>query len=125
MFDKLMKLLKIQVDDTSFEDKPISNVKQFSGIILEKRDNELIIGSETDKSLKMRVLIIEKQFIPNMVYPSLCDEQHCAISYKQISLRDRVLIEFDNMLRKDELIPINSHNNLLTIMDLDIKKRGL
>lgn len=127
MFDKLMKYLGIGVNDTNFElDKNIPQkqmIKKFNGIILEKKENELIIGSETNKSLKMRMLIVEKNFLPNMVYPSLCDNKYCSIHFKEISIRDRIILEFDNELKTDILVPINNINNMLILIDLDVNRK--
>lgn len=115
--------LIMETNDTKFEEKLL--IKKFNGVILDKRPNELIIGSETDNKIQMRVLIHEKQLLPNMIYPSLCDKRYCSIDLDKISIRDKVVIEFDNELKKDILIPINSNNKILTIIDLDIKERGL
>lgn len=127
MFDKLMKFLGIKVNNTNFElDTNVPQtqmIKKFYGIILEKKENELIIGSETDKTIKIRLIITEKIILPNMVYPSLCDKKYCSITFNQISIRDRIIIEFDNDLKTDILVPINICNNLIKLVDLDIKER--
>lgn len=132
MFDKLMRFLGIDVDDTDFDNEEPKNessqiqaplFKSFNGIILEKKENELIICSETNEKVRMRLLIVEKALLPNMVYPSLCDKNHCAIEYNQISIRDKVVLEFDNELKDDVVIPINGCNNMITLIDYDIKEK--
>lgn len=125
MFDKLMKFLNLD-NESTYEEQQKQNenkVKQFRGIILEKKENDLIIGSDSDASFKMRLMIIEKSLLPNMTYPSLCDKRYCSIDYKQISIRDRIVIEYDNTLKNDIIVPINSCNSLLTLVDLDVKDR--
>lgn len=124
MFDTLMKFLGIGVDNTNFEDKSLNNpimLKKFYGVVLEKKDNELIICSNSDNKIKMRVLINQKNLLPNMVYPSLCDKKHRSIDYKKISIRDSIELEFDNELKNDIIVPINSCNTYLSIIDLDLK----
>lgn len=124
MFDTLMKFLGIGVDNTNFEDKSLNNpimLKKFYGVVLEKKDNELIIGSNSDNKIKMRVLINQKALLPNMVYPSLCDIKHRSINYNKISIRDKIELEFDNELKDNITIPINSCNTYLSIIDLDLK----
>lgn len=124
MFDTLMKFLGIGVDNTNFENKSLNNpimLKKFYGVVLEKKDNELIICSNSDNKIKMRVLINQKNLLPNMVYPSLCDKKHRSIDYKKISIRDSIELEFDNELKNDIIVPINSCNTYLSIIDLDLK----
>lgn len=124
MFDTLMKFLGIGVDNTNFENKSLNNpimLKKFYGVVLEKKDNELIICSNSDNKIKMRVLINQKNLLPNMVYPSLCDKKHRSIDYKKISIRDNIELEFDNELKNDIIVPINSCNTYLSIIDLDLK----
>lgn len=127
MFDKIMNFLGLNNDakTTTNENKNLkeNKIKQFHGIVLEKKENELIIGSNNDTSLKMRLMIVEKSLLPNMCYPSLCDKRYCSIDYKQISIRDRIILEYNNELKNDIIVPINSCNSLITIIDLDIKDR--
>lgn len=123
MFTKFVKFLGIKVNETPIEELNVNPLKSFTGIILEKRENELIIGSDSDNSQKIRLLITEKLFLPNMAYPSLCDKAERYITIDQISIRDKVILEFDNQLKFDVNIPANSNNTYLRLMDVDIKER--
>lgn len=123
MFTKFVKFLGIKVNETPIETLNIQPMKSFTGVILEKRDNELIIGSISDNNMKIRLLLTEKLFLPNMVYPSLCDKAERCITINQISLRDEVILEFDNEIKSDVNIPANSNNTYLRLMDVDIKER--
>lgn len=119
-----MKFLGVQVNETPPEIIQDTNpIKSFDGIILEKYDNELIIGSKSNNNLKMRLLITEKSFLPNMVYPSMCDKMQRSITLGQVSIRDRIIIEFDNILKDNTNIPINASNTYLRLIDLDTKDR--
>ena len=125
MLDKLMKFLNITTNETDFENVPNQQnlLKRFNGIVLEKKENELIIGSSTNNKLKLRVLVTQKILLPNMVYPSLYDKTGRSIDFEQISIRDKILIEFDNDLTEDINIPINNGNTILNLIDYDIKER--
>lgn len=119
-----MKFLGVQVNETPPEAIQEENpIKSFDGVILEKYENELIIGSKSNNTLKMRLIITEKNFLPNMSYPSLCDKMQRSITLDQISIRDRILLEFDNKLKEDTNVPINASNSYIRVIDLDIKDR--
>lgn len=123
MFTKFVKFLGIKVNETPAEELHIKQYNTFTGVILEKRENEFLIGSISDKNKKVRLLLTEKLFLPNMIYPSLCDKAQRSINVEQISLRDKVILEFDNEINQNQNIPINSNNTYLRLMDMDIKDR--
>ncbi len=123
MFTKFVKFLGIKVNETPEEELNVKPMKSFTGIILEKRENELIIGSVSDKNMKIRLILTEKLFLPNMTYPSLCDKAERSITINQISLRDKVILQFDNEIKSNINIPANSNNTYLRLMDIDIKER--
>lgn len=123
MLTKFYKFLGIKVNETPVEELNMKKLKSFTGFVLEKRDNELIIGSDSDKNQKIRLLLTEKLFLPNMAYPSLCDKAERYIDIEQISIRDKVILEFDNELKWNINVPANSNNTYLRLMDVDIKER--
>lgn len=123
MFTKFIKFLGIQVNETPEAELRAKQYNTFTGIILEKRENELLIGSVSDANKRVRLLLTEKMFLPNMAYPSLCDKAERSVSIEKISLRDKVILEFDNEINQNENIPINSNNTYLRLMDMDIKDR--
>ena len=123
MFTKFIKFLGIQVNETPEAELRAKQYNTFTGIILEKRENELLIGSVSDANKRVRLLLTEKMFLPNMACPSLCDKAERSVSIEKISLRDKVILEFDNEINQNENIPINSNNTYLRLMDMDIKDR--
>ena len=117
--EKFFNFLNIKVQDNDFKNMPIN--KKMIGIILEIKENELIIASNTKSDFKFRVIITQNKLIPNMVYPNLLNKNKEKIELKDFSLRDKIEIEYDNLIENDIIIPINSLNTILNIINLDIQ----
>ena len=121
MINKIKRFFNPTQTDTM--KKKSDNYLHYSGIILEKTENELIIGRQAMTMIKQRVLLSEQSLLPNMAYPVLVDENYEPLTIDDFSIRDRVTIEFDNMITENPLIPINDGNTHLVLINLDAKSK--